>query len=398
MDQETTLSADDLPVLNQLDSRLFGIVKLNEDIHASKKAVALKAIRYLERRVESRQISVTDQTQAHIKLGHLHLLLEDWDQALIAYKKYSYFIRDLRFCKEPTVLYGIGHVSYQFCRYNEARAAFHQVLYMDPGFQRTKEVHMRLGIIARMSGDWETGRKHFLQVIIDPSVCSFTIAEIRFHVALLHDACGRLEEAVALYTTLMEDTSLSEELRSLVYKQMEMMRGGCEATSSSESSSQNSEARSSSPTFEASITSLTYEASALSLTSEASSSSQTSEDNTSSVTSEASISSPGSPRGSAPLPELSWADRQKVWDLMAFKENIEMYKRVDVKTIMEHHPDLKPWMRSVLVNWIFALSPVHKLLRETTHLAIDFVDREDEYNSAKIIDRKVGVLSISENR
>ena len=47
MDQETTLSADDLPVLNQLDSRLFGIVKLNEDIHASKKAVALKAIRYI---------------------------------------------------------------------------------------------------------------------------------------------------------------------------------------------------------------------------------------------------------------------------------------------------------------------------------------------------------------
>ena len=374
MDQETTLSADDLPVLNQLDSRLFGIVKLNEDIHASKKAVALKAIRYLERRVESRQISVTDQTQAHIKLGHLHLLLEDWDQALTAYKKYSYFIRDLRFCKEPTVLYGIGHVSYQFCRYNEARAAFHQVLYVDPGFQRTKEVHMRLGIIARMSGDWETGRRHFLQVIIDPSVCSFTIAEIRFHVALLHDACGRLEEAAALYTALMEDTSLSEELRSHIYKQMEMMRGGCEVSTSSESSSQNSEARSSSPTSEASVTSLTSEASALSLTSEASSSSQTSE---------ASISSPGSPRGSAPLPELSWADRQKVWDLMAFKENIEMYKRVDVRTIMEHHPDLKPWMRSVLVNWIFALSPVHKLLRETTHLAIDFVDREDEYDSAK---------------
>merc|ERR1712045_119236 len=128
---------------------------------------------------------------------------------------------------------------------------------------------------------------------------------------------------------------------------MEMMRGGCEATPSSESSSQNSEARSSSPTSEASITSLTYEASALSLTSEASalsltseasSSSQTSEDNTSSVTSEASISSPDSPRGSAPLPELSWADRQKVWDLMAFKENIEMYKRVDVNTIMENHP------------------------------------------------------------
>ena len=49
MEQEITLSTVDLQVISELDSRLFGFVKLNEEAHANKKAVAIKAIKYLER-------------------------------------------------------------------------------------------------------------------------------------------------------------------------------------------------------------------------------------------------------------------------------------------------------------------------------------------------------------
>ena len=49
MEQEITLSTVDLQVLSELDSRQFGFVKLNDEAHANKKEVAIKAIQYLER-------------------------------------------------------------------------------------------------------------------------------------------------------------------------------------------------------------------------------------------------------------------------------------------------------------------------------------------------------------
>ena len=49
MDDDITLSTTELQVISELDSQLFGFVKLNEDQHAKKKAIAKKAIQYLER-------------------------------------------------------------------------------------------------------------------------------------------------------------------------------------------------------------------------------------------------------------------------------------------------------------------------------------------------------------
>ena len=102
MDDEITLSTTELQVISELDSRLFGFVKLNEEQHARKKGIARKAIQYLERVVvqahlqesrrkeeqkEERKGFVVDP-KTYVKLGHLHLLLEDWSKALSAYQKY----------------------------------------------------------------------------------------------------------------------------------------------------------------------------------------------------------------------------------------------------------------------------------------------------------------------
>ena len=87
MDDDITLSTTELQVISELDSQLFGFVKLNEEQHAKKKAIAKKAIQYLERVVvqahlqeskrkdeqkEGRQGFVVDP-KTYVKLGHLHL-------------------------------------------------------------------------------------------------------------------------------------------------------------------------------------------------------------------------------------------------------------------------------------------------------------------------------------
>ena len=79
-------------------------------------------------------------------------------------------------------------------------------------------------------------------------------------------------------------------------------------------------------------------------------------------------------RGETPLPELSWADRQKIWDLMVKKES-GMYKRKDAKTILNRHAALQPRMRAILFDWLIEVCEVYRLHRETFSLAVDFIDR-----------------------
>ena len=76
----------------------------------------------------------------------------------------------------------------------------------------------------------------------------------------------------------------------------------------------------------------------------------------------------------SPLPELSWADRQSIWDLMVKKES-GMYKRKDAKTILDRHSALQPRMRAILLDWLIEVCEVYRLHRETFYLAVDFIDR-----------------------
>jgi histone demethylase len=105
MDDEITLSTTELQVISELDSKLFGFVKLNEEQHAKKKAIARKSIQYLERVVVQAHLQESKRKEdqkkegfvvdpkTYVKLGHLHLLLEDWSKALSAYQKYFRYFR-----------------------------------------------------------------------------------------------------------------------------------------------------------------------------------------------------------------------------------------------------------------------------------------------------------------
>ena len=83
---------------------------------------------------------------------------------------------------------------------------------------------------------------------------------------------------------------------------------------------------------------------------------------------------PQAGRGQTPLPELSWADRQDIWDLMVKKET-GMYKRSNAETILARHPALQPRMRAILLDWLIEVCEVYRLHRETFYLAVDFIDR-----------------------
>jgi len=76
-------------------------------------------------------------------------------------------------------------------------------------------------------------------------------------------------------------------------------------------------------------------------------------------------------KDTSPLPAISWADSNEVWETMLQKDR--EYKRDSL--YIRKHPSLQPRMRSVLLDWLVEVCEVYRLHRETFYLAVDFVDR-----------------------
>ncbi|KZC05153.1 Lysine-specific demethylase 6A [Dufourea novaeangliae] len=117
-------------------SRQFGFLKLNSQEQSKKKALVVRAIKYLERMLvqaqaekqrrkadstkmnadelkedeEDKGISIDPKT--YCKLGHFHLLLEDYSKAMSAYQKFYSLKGD--YWKDASFLYGQGLVYYHF--------------------------------------------------------------------------------------------------------------------------------------------------------------------------------------------------------------------------------------------------------------------------------------------
>jgi histone demethylase len=59
--------------------------------------------------------------------------------------------------------------------------AFQQVLYVDPGFSRANEVHLRLGLMFKVNNDWESALKHLQLSLIDASPSTFSKLESEYY-------------------------------------------------------------------------------------------------------------------------------------------------------------------------------------------------------------------------
>ncbi|ERL85192.1 hypothetical protein D910_02614 [Dendroctonus ponderosae] len=98
--------------------------------------------------------------------------------------------------------------------------AFQQLLYVAPGFQRANEVHLRLGLMFKVTHEHELAHKHLQLALVDASPCSTPKNNIRFHIAHLFEIQGKVKIAKEKYETLLKDKTVTASLKSEIFRQL----------------------------------------------------------------------------------------------------------------------------------------------------------------------------------
>ncbi|XP_034129722.1 histone demethylase UTY isoform X3 [Drosophila guanche] len=93
------------------------------------------------------------------KLGHLHLLLGEYSEALSAYQKYLRFNRN-NYWKNHEFIYGIGIAYFKLRCFKWAIKSFQELLYLNPNFTCANDVHLRLGFMLKHCGEYHIALKH----------------------------------------------------------------------------------------------------------------------------------------------------------------------------------------------------------------------------------------------
>ncbi|KAK0083226.1 hypothetical protein PV325_009155 [Microctonus aethiopoides] len=102
--------------------------------------------------------------------------------------------------------------------------AFQQVLWVEPGFPRACEVHLRLGLMLKVLSDFDAALKHLTLALIDATTpASFSKLEIKFHIAHLHEVQGKYRIAKEHYETLLKEKALPSHLKADICRQLGWM-------------------------------------------------------------------------------------------------------------------------------------------------------------------------------
>ncbi|XP_030007247.1 lysine-specific demethylase 6A-like isoform X2 [Sphaeramia orbicularis] len=213
-----TLTAQERDSLVGIDSSLFGFQKLHED-GARTKALLMKAVRCYDSLILKAEGKV--EPELFCQLGHFNLLLEDYPKALSAYQRYYSLQSD--YWKNAAFLYGLGMVYFHYNAFQWAIKAFQEVLYIDPGFSRAKEIHLRLGLMFKVNTDYESSLKHFQLALIDSNPCTLSKAEIQFHIAHLYEIQKRYRAAKEAYESLLQTEDLPAQVKATTLQQLGWM-------------------------------------------------------------------------------------------------------------------------------------------------------------------------------
>uniref|UniRef100_A0A3Q3SYG1 [histone H3]-trimethyl-L-lysine(27) demethylase n=1 Tax=Mastacembelus armatus TaxID=205130 RepID=A0A3Q3SYG1_9TELE len=213
-----TLTAQERDSLVGIDSSLFGFQKLHED-GARTKALLMKAVRCYDSLILKAEGKV--EPELFCQLGHFNLLLEDYPKALSAYQRYYSLQSD--YWKNAAFLYGLGMVYFHYNAFQWAIKAFQEVLYIDPGFSRAKEIHLRLGLMFKVNTDYESSLKHFQLALIDSNPCTLSKAEIQFHIAHLYEIQKRYRAAKEAYEGLLQTEDLPAQVKATTLQQLGWM-------------------------------------------------------------------------------------------------------------------------------------------------------------------------------
>uniref|UniRef100_UPI00358FE961 histone demethylase UTY-like isoform X2 n=1 Tax=Myxine glutinosa TaxID=7769 RepID=UPI00358FE961 len=218
------LSAREREILAGMDSCRFGFMKGSGEEMAAKRALLIKAVRHYDALVRRGEGRVDEEI--YCKLGHLHLLLEDFPKALSAYQRYYTLEPD--YWKNAAFLYGLGIVYFHYNAFQWAIKAFLEVLYIEPGFPRANEVHLRLALMFKFNTNYEASLKHFQLALIDSSPCSLSKSEIKFHIAHLHEIQHKYRAAKDAYEQLLQTENLPVAVKANVLRQLGWMQHSAE--------------------------------------------------------------------------------------------------------------------------------------------------------------------------
>ncbi|XP_060944279.1 lysine-specific demethylase 6A [Limanda limanda] len=218
------LTAQEKRLLAGEDSSLFGFHKLQED-GARTKALLLKAVSCYDALILKAEGKV--DPDIFCQLGHFNLLLEDYQKALSAYQRYFSLQSD--YWKNAAFLYGLGMVYFHFDASQWSIKAFQEVLYIDPGFSRAKEIHLRLGLMFKVNTDYESSLKHFQLALIDSNLCTLSKAEIQFHIAHLYEIQKKHRAAKEAYESLLQTENLPAQVKATTLQQLGWMHHTVEA-------------------------------------------------------------------------------------------------------------------------------------------------------------------------
>ncbi|KAJ7323700.1 Lysine-specific demethylase 6A [Desmophyllum pertusum] len=212
--------------MSRFFSRLYGFLRIQDPIgdpslpDLNHKSLLLKGVEFFEKELQREGKGVHPST--FCKLGHIHLLLEDFPKALSAYQRF-FNVQQVDYWKDAAFLYGLGIVYFNFSAYPWAIKIFQQVLYIDPSFNCSNEVHLRLGIIFKAQGSCEASIKHFQMALMDSSPCSLSKLEIRFHLGHLFEMQNKCDLAQEMYETIIETPNAPNAVRANAYKQLGWM-------------------------------------------------------------------------------------------------------------------------------------------------------------------------------
>ncbi|KXJ80760.1 hypothetical protein RP20_CCG023731 [Aedes albopictus] len=94
------------------------------------------------------------------------------------------------------------------------------LLYVCPDFTRANEVHLRIGLMLKVNGDYEQSLKHLQLAYSDSSPCTFGKLEIRFHIAHLYEVQNKFKAAREAYEQLLGDKQLTPALKADICRQL----------------------------------------------------------------------------------------------------------------------------------------------------------------------------------
>uniref|UniRef100_A0A8C5B5S7 [histone H3]-trimethyl-L-lysine(27) demethylase n=1 Tax=Gadus morhua TaxID=8049 RepID=A0A8C5B5S7_GADMO len=211
-----TLTAPERERLAGMDSSLFGFQRLHED-GARTRPLLMKAVRCYDSLILKAEGKV--EPEVFCQLGHFNLLLEDYPKALSAYQRYYSLQSD--YWKNAAFLYGLGMVYFHYNAFQWAIKAFQEVLYIDPGFARAKEIHLRLGLMFKVNTDYESSLKHFQLALIDSNPCTLSKAESKQN--NIYQPSPLYRAAKEAYEGLLQAEDLPPQVKATTLQQLGWM-------------------------------------------------------------------------------------------------------------------------------------------------------------------------------